>query len=454
MSTAGRGSPHVAVLAFPFSTHAAPLLAVIRRLATATPDTLYSFFSTADSIASIFSASNDLPNVRAYDVGDGVPEGYVRVGKPQEDIELFLRAAPANFRKGMEEAVAKTGRRVSCLVTDAFFWFCADMAAEMELPWVAFWTAGPASLSAHLYTEHLRQTLGVCRGIDGREDETLQFIPGMSKVRIRDLPEGVVFGNLDSLFSRMLCDMGRALPRAAAVFLNSFEELDPTITADLKSKLNNFLNVGPFNLIATPPRASDESRCMSWLDGQGRASVAYISFGSVTVPPREEIVELADALEASQVPFIWSLKDHSRENLPEGFLKRIETRGMMVAWAPQEEVLRHDAVGAFITHCGWNSLLESIGGGGVAMICRPFFGDQRLNGRMMEEVWGLGVGVEGGVFTKKAVMNCLQLLLSQERGEIVRDNMRALRRQAEKAVGPDGSSTRNFKLLLELLSIP
>lgn len=454
MSTTGRGSPHVAVLAFPFSTHAAPLLAVIRRLATATPDTLYSFYSTAKSIASIFSASNNLPNVIGYDVGDGVPEGYVWVGKPQEDIELFLRAAPANFRKGMEEAVAKTGRRVTCLVTDAFFWFAADMAAKMELPWVAFWTAGPASLSVHLYTEHIRQTLGASLGMDGRADETLQFIPGMSKIRIRDLPEGVVFGNLDSLFSRMLCDMGRALPRAAAVFLNSFEELDPTITADLKSKLNNFLNVGPFNLIATQPRAPDESKCMSWLDGQGRASVAYISFGSVTVPPREEIVELAEALEASRVPFIWSLKDHLIETLPEGFLKGTETRGMVVAWAPQEEILRHDAVGAFITHCGWNSLLESIGGGGVAMICRPFFGDQRLNGRMMEEVWGLGVGIEGGVFTKKAVLSCSQLLLAQERGKIMRDNTRTLRQQAEKAVGPDGSSTHNFKLLLDIVSNP
>lgn len=165
MSNAGRGSPHVAVLAFPFSTHAAPLLAVIGRLASAAPDTLYSFFSTASSIASVFSGSNNLPNVRAYNVGDGVPEGYVWAGKPQEDIELFLRAAPANFRKGMEEAVAETGRRVSCLVTDAFFWFGADMAAEMELPWVAFWTAGPASLCAHLYTDHIRQTLGVDQGI-------------------------------------------------------------------------------------------------------------------------------------------------------------------------------------------------------------------------------------------------------------------------------------------------
>ncbi|XP_010063186.2 anthocyanidin 3-O-glucosyltransferase UFGT [Eucalyptus grandis] len=451
-SGSGSGSPHVAVLAFPFGTHAAPLLAVIRRLASATPDTLYSFFSTADSIASVFSAYRHLPNLRAYHVGAGVPEGHVRVGKPEEDIELFLRAAPANFRKGMERAVAETGRTVSCLVTDAFFWFAADMAAEMELPWVAFWTAGPASLSAHLYTEHIRQTLGASLGMDGRADETLQFIPGMSKIRIRDLPEGVVFGNLDSLFSRMLCDMGRALPRAAAVFLNSFEELDPTITADLKSKLNNFLNVGPFNLTATQPGAPDESECMSWLDGQGRASVAYVSFGSVTVPPREEIVELAEALEASRVPFIWSLKDHLRENLPEGFLERNETRGMMVAWAPQEEILKHAAIGAFITHCGWNSLLESIGGGGVAMMCRPFFGDQRLNGRMMEEVWGLGVGVEGGVFTKQALLSCLQLLLSQERGEIMRDNMRALRRQAEKAVGPDGSSTRNFELLLDIVS--
>lgn len=89
-----------------------------------------------------------------------MPEGYVFTGKPQEDIELFLNAAQCNFTKGMEAAVAETGRKVTCLVTDAFLWFGADMAKKFQVPWIAFWTAGPVSLSTHVYTDLIRETLG------------------------------------------------------------------------------------------------------------------------------------------------------------------------------------------------------------------------------------------------------------------------------------------------------
>ena len=371
-------------------------------------------------------------------------------GRRQEDIELFMKAAPENFRQGVEAAVAETGRKVSCLVTDAFFWFAAEMAEEMGVPWVPFWTAGPNSLSTHVYTDFIRNTIGVGGGIMGREDEPLKFIPGMSKLRIRDLPEGVIFGNMDSLFSQMLHKMGVMLPRAAAVFINSFEELDFTITNDLKSKFNKFLNVGPFNLLSAPAPVSDDDGCLSWLNNQTAESVVYISFGSVTIPPQIELEAIAEALEASGVTFLWSLRDNVKENLPNGFLERTRKNGMVVSWTPQLQVLAHDAVGVFITHCGWNSLLESVGCG-VPLICRPFFGDQRLNARMVEDVLEIGVKVEGGVFTKNGLLNCLDMMLSQDKGKKMREKIRGLKQVAEIAVGTDGSSTENLKTLLDLV---
>lgn len=154
---------HVAVLAFSFGTHAAPLLAVTRRLASAAPTTVFSFFNTAQSNASLFpSDETDRPaNIRAHDVADGVPEGYALTGRPQEDMELFLVAAPENFRREIAAAEKEIGRKVNCMVTDAFFWFAADMAAETNVNWVAFWSAGPNSLSAHLYTDRIREAIGV-----------------------------------------------------------------------------------------------------------------------------------------------------------------------------------------------------------------------------------------------------------------------------------------------------
>lgn len=266
-----------------------------------------------------------------------------------------------------------------------------------------------------------------------------------------------MFGNLDSIFSRMLHQMGQALPRAASVFINSFEELDPTITQDLKSnKLKKFLSVGPSNLATPPPPAPDVDGCISWLEKQKGGSVAYISFGSVAVPPPEELNAIAEGLERSGVPFIWALRETSRTHLPKGFVeertKKLQ-QGMVVSWAPQREILRHGSVGVFVTHCGWNSVLESIEGG-VPMICRPFFGDQRLNGRMVQDVWEIGVGVDGGVFAADGVLKSLDLVLVQETGKRMRERVQALNQLAKQAVGPKGSSTDNFKTLLDEITRP
>lgn len=91
---------------------------------------------------------------------DGVPEGYAFSGKPQERIELFMTAALESLRFNIESAVAETGRKVSCLITDAFFWFGGEIAQGMGVPsWIQFWTAGPCSLSAHFYTDLIRQQI-------------------------------------------------------------------------------------------------------------------------------------------------------------------------------------------------------------------------------------------------------------------------------------------------------
>ncbi|KAJ4912210.1 UDP-glycosyltransferase 78D2 [Raphanus sativus] len=364
---------HVAILAFPYGTHAAPLLAVTRRLASASPTTLFSFFNTARSNSSLIPS--DLPsNIRVHDVADCDPEGHVFSRRPQEAVELFLVAAPEIFRKAIASAESDVGKKVTCMLTDAFFWFASDMAAEMKAKWVVFWAGGPNSMSVHLYTDLIRDAVCV-NEVDGCMEETLGFISGMEKIRVKDTPEDVVFGNLDSVFSDTLHQMGLALPRADAVFLNSFEELDNTLTNNLKSELKRYLNIGPLALLSSVSQSDtqvhDPHGCLAWMEKQGTASVAYISFGTVATPPPGELVAIAEGLQSSKVPFVWSLKEKNMAQLPKGFLERTREQGIVVPWAPQVELLKHEATGVFVTHCGWNSVLESVSEG-VPMICRPF----------------------------------------------------------------------------------
>ena len=160
---------------------------------------------------------------------------------------------------------------------------------------------------------------------------------------------------------------------------------------------------------------------------------------------------IAEALEASGTPFLWSLRDTSKEYLPEGFLKRTSELGKIVPWAPQVQVLAHSSTGVFITHCGWNSVLETIVGG-VPMIGRPFFGDHPINTWMVENVWKIGVRIEGGMFSKSGTMRALELVLSHEKGKKLKDQIGHLRELALKAVGPKGSSSQNFNNLLEIIT--
>lgn len=154
---------HVAVLAFPFSTHAAPLLSIISRLAAAAPDITFSFLSTPQSIQTLFPSGRNPANnnVRPYTVWDGVPEGYVFSGKHHEDINLFLAVGKESFKAGMRAAEAEIGRSIDCVVADAFMWFSCELAEEMGVPWVTLWTSGACSLVAHCCTDLIRETVGM-----------------------------------------------------------------------------------------------------------------------------------------------------------------------------------------------------------------------------------------------------------------------------------------------------
>lgn len=70
---------------------------------------------------------------------------------------------------------------------------------------------------------------------------------------------------------------------------------------------------------------------------------------------------------------------------PTRFLKRTEDSGLVVKnWVPRVEVLNHGSVRWFLTHCGWNSVLESVCAG-LPMVGWPLYAEQRVNRVMLVE---------------------------------------------------------------------
>ncbi|CDP09584.1 unnamed protein product [Coffea canephora] len=116
---------------------------------------------------------------------------------------------------------------------------------------------------------------------------------------------------------------------------------------------------------------------MKWLDDQPPSSVVFLCFGSMGSFEPDQLAEMALALEWSGYRVLWSHSNIS-EMLPQGFLERVQNRGLVSSWAPQMEVLAHEAVGGFVSHCGWNSILESLWHG-VPVATWPVYAEQQIN---------------------------------------------------------------------------
>ena len=210
---------------------------------------------------------------------------------------------------------------------------------------------------------------------------------------------------------------------------------------------------------------------MGWLDSKKPRSVIYACLGSLCRLVPAQLIELGLGLEASNQPFIWVIKTGDQRYLEEleewlvkeRFEERIKGRGLLIkGWAPQVLILSHPAVGGFITHCGWNSTLESVCSG-VPMITWPLFAEQFFNEKLVVEVLRIGikVGVEipvrwgdeekVGVLVKKdGVEKAIAMLMDgEEEGEKRREKARELGEVAKKALEKGGSSQLNMSFLIE-----
>ncbi|CAO2202214.1 unnamed protein product [Urochloa humidicola] len=212
----------------------------------------------------------------------------------------------------------------------------------------------------------------------------------------------------------------------------------------------------------------DEAQCLRWLDSMKACSVIFVSFGSLACTETQQLVELGLGLEASGgKPFVWVIKAGDRlpeveEWLVEGFEQRVKDRGMIIrGWAPQLMILWHQAIGGFMTHCGWNSTIEGICGcAGVPMITWPHFGEQFVNERLVVDVLktGVEVGVQGVTrwateqkevkVGRNAVRAALSKLMNKGIvAEEIRTRAKEFGIKAREALALGGSSHNNINLL-------
>ncbi|KAL5861585.1 hypothetical protein ACOSQ4_002881 [Xanthoceras sorbifolium] len=158
------------------------------------------------------------------------------------------------------------------------------------------------------------------------------------------------------------------------------------------------------------------SAFMSWLNDKPSGSVVYVSFGSIAVLKQDQMGELAWGLKGSNCYFLWVVRESEETKLPKNFIEETSEKGLLVNWCPQLEVLAHESIGCFVTHCGFNSILEALSLG-VAMVAMPQWTDQPTNAKYVEDVWGTGMRAlsdEKGIVGRQVVEKCIKEVIRRE----------------------------------------
>ncbi|MQM14789.1 hypothetical protein Taro_047726 [Colocasia esculenta] len=293
-------------------------------------------------------------------------------------------------------------------------------------------------------------------------------------LRRRDLPSFCRSNSVDHPNMRFLKGMIRNSTRYRGLVLNTPEFVEFPALTQIRRLVPSTYPIGPLHgLLQTvesltrdvereaggvlPSKYStslwqEDRTCVEWLDARPPSSVVYVSFGSLALLMGEQLLELWHGLVNSGYHFLCVVRpglvvDGGADGgVPEEVAAGTEERGLLVEWAPQQEVLAHPAVGCFLTHSGWNSTLEGMWAG-VPMVCLPYFADQPVNSRFVGEVWRNGVDIKDHC-DRATVEKAVREVMAGERGPEMRAAAAKLSEMVRECVGEGGSSYKNLERLI------
>ncbi|KAI4305548.1 hypothetical protein L6164_028908 [Bauhinia variegata] len=316
-------------------------------------------------------------------------------------IEKYGADAIEAHKNCVKDAIVKkilpNSPKLLGLVVDLFCSSMIDVANELGLPSYLFFTSGVSFLGFALYLPHRFDRVG--REFEESDPESI--VPGyINPVPANVLPNFAY--NKDGYIS--FVNHGRKFRETKGIVVNSFLDLESHAVSSLSTHdLPPIYTVGPLinHKNQNTVKSKNHDEIMKWLDEQPPSTVVFLCFGSAGCFGVSQLKEIAKGLEKSGHRFLWSIRVVSEDKPPkqieniehktiltEGFLDRTKGRGFTCGWVPQLDVLAHKAVGGFVSHCGWNSILESLWFG-VPILTWPLYAEQQINAFQMVKDLGL-----------------------------------------------------------------
>ncbi|GLJ25446.1 hypothetical protein SUGI_0487220 [Cryptomeria japonica] len=459
--------PHVVVFPCPGQGHMNPLMEFAKRRAYRN---LHVTFIATERVrermiqaqeGAAIHVTSALQNIRIETISDGLSPDCEETNDVDMRMDLMKKVGGLTFQRVIERLNSQGHtNKVSCIVYDSLLNWVPHIANKFNITSAFFWTQSCAvyAIYYHFYT-------GMVKAKDETENvRDVIEIPGLPQLCQSDTPSFLQSSNPCESLLRLVMDQFSTIFQATWILGNSFNELEMTEIQSINS-LIPIVTVGPLVpsafLDGNNPQDQDvgihlwkTENCIDWLNTKEASTVAYVSFGSVAVLSKEQIIEIALGLKASRYSFLWVIRpDQNKEgknnvhDFLNGFLEDTIDQGLVVSWCSQAAVLNHPSVGMFVTHCGWNSTLESLSSG-LPVVTISQWSDQTTNSKYIEEVWKTGIRLNKtayGLVGKDEIEKSVKTVMESEDGVELRKNALKWKTLAKEAMMKGGSSDKNIE---------
>nr|WLF94737.1 UDP-glucosyltransferase UGT71G10 [Astragalus membranaceus] len=374
---------------------------------------------------------------------------------PEHYILTFMESLIPHVKATIQTILSSSSIPVVGLLLDFFCITMIDVGDEFGIPSYLFLTSNVAFLGL-MFSLLKRQIEDVFN-----DSEPDLLIPGLSNL----VPTSVL---PDPCFSKIggylaYYKLAERFRDTKGIIVNTISELEQkAIDALSEERTPPIYAVGPLLDLKWSPNPNldqvQHDLILKWLDQQPDSSVVFLCFGSAGRFGPSQTREIARALQCCGVKFLWTMRspptiDNEERALPEGFLEWMDGKGMICEWAPQVEVLAHKAIGGFVSHCGWNSILESLWFG-VPILTWPIYAEQQLNAFWMVKELGLGMELRlnyrkgSDLVVAEEIEKGLKQLM-EERNSKVHKKVQEIKELARKAVLDGGSSSISIRKLID-----
>ncbi|KAK7309179.1 hypothetical protein RJT34_05710 [Clitoria ternatea] len=375
-----------------------------------------------------------------------------------KDMKTFVDSLHSVGTKNLSTLITNLTKvqqnKYSCMIVDPLVYPAIDIAFDHGIPCALFWLQ-PCVLFSLCYRYF--NNINSFPNLDDPNEKVI--LPGLPALDVSDVPS-YMLPSAPSHLKQILVNMCKVLDKVKWVFAISFFELEEETVKSMDS-LAPMYPIGPlvseFMLGEEKEKINSQGNSiLEWLDTRESSSVIYISFGTVILLSQEQVDNIALALKKSEKSFLWVVKGYENV-LPQGFVEETKGRGLVVTWCEQEKVLLHPSVGCFVTHCGWNSMLETVVAG-VPVIAYPKWLDQPASAKVIVKKFGNGVVVNYGedrVASAEEMERCIKEVMEAPSAGEIKQRAIELKVAAKKALEENGSSGKNISQFVnELKNVP